>query len=91
MYIILYTKYRKSLLNKFMTKYWQHLSPDEHERLLARLGKFEDLFYGKLCAFNANRYIWNWRVAQNKCVWTHNQYQRHTIDGNYRVITLFYP
>ena len=49
---ILDPKYKKSDLNKVMTKQWQHLNTEEREILLNLLRKYEDLFDGTLGKWN---------------------------------------
>ena len=49
---ILYAKYKKADLNKFMTKQYQHLKTEECKRLLNLLSEFEDLFGGTLGTCN---------------------------------------
>ena len=55
---ILYTKYKKSYLNQVMDKQCHHLIPNEQEKLLNILRKFESLFNGTLGTWkNAPLYL----------------------------------
>ena len=49
---ILESKYKKSELNKVMTKKCQHLSTKEREIILTVLSRFKYLFGGKFCTWN---------------------------------------
>ena len=49
---ILDPKYKKSDLNKVTTEHCQHLELEEHDRLLALLRNFEDMFDGTLGTWN---------------------------------------
>ena len=49
---ILDTNYKKSDLNKFITKKYQQLSADKHKIILALLNIFEYMFVGTLGKWN---------------------------------------
>ena len=52
MRIIIDAKYKKSDLNMFMAKQYQHLNTEERCRLLNLLNKFKDMFDGTLITWN---------------------------------------
>ena len=49
---IIDTKYKKSNLNKVMTKQYQHLNNEERKRLMILLNKFKYMFDGTLGTWN---------------------------------------